>query len=173
MLRKFNGQTRSNDVCMANRKAISVAFALEDEARRSPVEGRSLSTRSPSERIDVSVEEAYTSDWTKRVRTQFRRSDRVIALVCGSPLSPSGQEWGGAWACEERRGVLAACAYAGDQASLECAGPAVWFWAPSRTSSMAASVLSPRSAEHSLSFGRPSVQGGRPWLEDSARPFWC
>ena len=54
---------------MADRKTIFVAFAIEDERQRDFLKGQSLNTRCPFEYIDMSVKEAYESDWKEKVRT--------------------------------------------------------------------------------------------------------
>jgi hypothetical protein len=65
---------------MAGKKVIFVAFAIEDERQRDFLKGQSLNTQSPFEYIDMSVKEAYDSDWKERVRTRIRRSDGVIVF---------------------------------------------------------------------------------------------
>ena len=65
---------------MAEKKTVFVAFAIEDEGQRNLLKGQSLNTKSPFEYIDMSVKDAYDSDWQSRVRTRIRRSDGVIAL---------------------------------------------------------------------------------------------
>jgi len=72
---------------MADKKVIFVAFAIEDERQRDFLKGQSLNTDSPFEYIDMSVKEAYDSEWKKRVRTRVLRSDGVIALVSKDSLT--------------------------------------------------------------------------------------
>ncbi len=48
---------------MANKKTIFIAFAIEDERQRDFLKGQSLNTNSPFEYIDMSVKEAYDTDW--------------------------------------------------------------------------------------------------------------
>ena len=78
---------------MAGRKTIFVAFAIEDERSRDFLKGQSLHTRSPFDYIDMSVKEAYETDWKEKVLTRIRRSDGVIALVSRNSLSSTGQKW--------------------------------------------------------------------------------
>ena len=54
---------------MVDKKVIFVAFAIEDERSRDFLKGQSLHTRSPFEYIDISVKQAYDTDWKNRVRT--------------------------------------------------------------------------------------------------------
>ena len=48
---------------MTTNKVIFVAFAIEDQRSRDLLKGQSLHTRCPFEYIDMSVKEAYDSDW--------------------------------------------------------------------------------------------------------------
>lgn len=64
---------------MADKKIIFVAFAIEDERQRDFLRGQSLNTASPFEYVDMSVKEAYATDWKEKVCTRIRRSDGVIA----------------------------------------------------------------------------------------------
>lgn len=50
---------------MATKKTIFVAFAIEDERQRDFLKGQSLNTNSPFEYVDMSVKEAYDTDWKK------------------------------------------------------------------------------------------------------------
>ena len=78
---------------MVDKKTIFVAFAMKDERARDFLKGQSLNTNSPFEYIDMSVKEAYDTDWKSRVRTRIRRSDGVLALVSKNSLESSGQKW--------------------------------------------------------------------------------
>ena len=62
-------------------KTIFIAFAIEDERMRDFLKGQSLLTNSPFEYVDMSVKQAYDTDWKNKVRTRIRRSDGVIILV--------------------------------------------------------------------------------------------
>lgn len=85
-----------------SRKTIFVAFAIEDERQRDFLKGQALNTSSPFDYVDMSVKEAYSSEWKDKVRTRIRRSDGVIALVSSSSLTSSGQKWEISCAKEER-----------------------------------------------------------------------
>lgn len=61
-------------------KTIFIAFAIEDERMRDFLKGQSLLTNSPFEYVDMSVKQAYDTDWKNKVRTRIRRSDGVIIL---------------------------------------------------------------------------------------------
>jgi hypothetical protein len=56
-------QTVERGDSMADKKVIFVAFAIEDERQRDFLKGQSLNTKSPFEYTDMSVKEAYTSEW--------------------------------------------------------------------------------------------------------------
>lgn len=51
---------------MATKKTIFVAFAIEDERQRDFLKGQSLNTNSPFEYVDMSVKEAYDTDWKNK-----------------------------------------------------------------------------------------------------------
>lgn len=113
---------------MATKKVIFVAFAIEDERQRDLLKGQSLNTSSPFEYIDMSVKEAYDSDWKARVRTRIRRSDGVIALVSKNSLTSSGQKWEISCARAERKKLLGVWAYTDDRTNLAGVRTVVWTW---------------------------------------------
>lgn len=113
---------------MADRKLVFVAFAIEDERQRDFLKGQSLLTKSPFEYIDMSVKEAYTSEWKDKVRTRIRRSDGVIALISKNSLTSSGQKWEIACAREEGKRVLSIWAYSDDRTMIDGLNTAAWTW---------------------------------------------
>lgn len=115
---------------MADKKVIFVAFAIEDERQRDLLKGQSLNTKSPFEYVDMSVKEAYSSEWKERVRTRIRRSDGVIALVSKNSLTSSGQKWELACAREEKKRVLGIWAYTDDRTDMAEVRTVVWTWDP-------------------------------------------
>ncbi len=113
---------------MADNKVIFVAFAIEDERQRDFLKGQSLSTKCPFGYIDMSVKEAYDSNWKEHVRTRIRRSDGVIVLVSKNSLSSSGQKWEISCAREEGKKILAIWAYRDDRTSLPDVRTVTWTW---------------------------------------------
>ena len=113
---------------MADKKVVFVAFAIEDETQRNLLKGQSLSTSSPFEYIDMSVKDAYDSDWKDHVRTRIRRSDGVIVLVSENSLASSGQKWEIACAREEKKKILGIWIYKGDRTNLVGVNTVVWTW---------------------------------------------
>ncbi len=113
---------------MANKKVVFVAFAIEDERQRDFLKGQSLNTNSPFEYIDMSVKDAYDSNWKDHVRTRIRRSDGVIALVSKNSLTSSGQKWEISCAKEEGKKTLGIYAYSDDRTNLEGVRTVVWSW---------------------------------------------
>ena len=111
---------------MANKKVVFVAFAIEDERQRDFLKGQSLSPRSPYEFIDMSVKNAYDSNWKQRVRTRIRRSDGVIVLVSRNSLTSSGQKWEIQCAKDERKKVLGIWAYRDDRTNVVGVSTKVW-----------------------------------------------
>lgn len=113
---------------MADKKVVFVAFAIEDERQRDFLKGQSLHTRCLFEYIDMSVKEAYSSDWKERVRTRIRRSDGVIALVSKNSLTSSGEKWEISCARDEKKKVLGIWAYTDDRTNLPGVNTVVWTW---------------------------------------------
>jgi len=113
---------------MADKKVIFVAFAIEDERQRDLLKGQSLSTDAPFEYIDMSVKEAYDSEWKERVRTRIRRSDGVIVLVSQNSLTSNGQKWEIACAQEEKKKLLGIWVYKDDRTNLSGVNTVVWTW---------------------------------------------
>ncbi|MBF6435499.1 TIR domain-containing protein [Nocardia cyriacigeorgica] len=103
---------------MADEKIIFVAFAIEDERQRDLLKGQSLSPRAPYKFIDLSVKEAYETEWKTKVRTRIRRCHGVIALVSKNSLASEGQKWEIQCAKEEGKPVRGIWAYASDRTNL-------------------------------------------------------
>lgn len=114
---------------MADRKTIFVAFAIEDERQRDFLKGQSLNTRCPFEYIDMSVKEAYESDWKEKVRTRIRRSHGVIALVSANSLSSTGQKWEIECAKAEGVPLKGIWAYTTDRTVISGLATVPWTWA--------------------------------------------
>lgn len=103
---------------MADTKVVFVAFAIEDVHQRDLLKGQSLHPRKPFEFIDMSVKQAYDSEWKARVRTRIRRSDGVIVLVSKNSASSSGQKWEIQCAKEEGKPIRGIRAYATDLSTI-------------------------------------------------------
>lgn len=113
---------------MVAKKTIFVAFAMKDERARDFLKGQSLNTNSPFEYIDMSVKEAYDTEWKSRVRTRIRRSDGVLALVSKNSLDSSGQKWEIECAKEEKKPLRGIYAYKDDRTNLVGVSTMVWNW---------------------------------------------
>lgn len=113
---------------MADKKVIFVAFAIEDERSRDFLKAQSLNTRSPFEYVDMSVKEAYDSDWKVKVRTRIKRSDGVIAMVSKNSLKSSGQKWEVQCAQEEGKPIRGIWCYKDDRTVLTGVNTKVWTW---------------------------------------------
>jgi hypothetical protein len=111
---------------MTDRKVVFVAFAIEDERQRDFLKGQSLHPRQPFEFIDMSVKQAYDSDWKEKVRTRIRRSHGVIALVSSYSLNSSGQKWEIACAKEEGKPIRGIWAYSNDRTQIPGVSTYVW-----------------------------------------------
>ena len=111
---------------MADKKTVFVAFAIEDERQRDFLKGQSLSPRAPYEFIDMSVKQAYDTDWKNKVRTRIRRSDGVIVLVSKNSLTSTGQDWEIQCAKEEGKPIRGIWAYSDDRTTLAGVSTVVW-----------------------------------------------
>ncbi|MCX6728347.1 MAG: TIR domain-containing protein [Candidatus Saccharibacteria bacterium] len=78
---------------MADKKVVFIAFAKENENARNMFTGQSVHPDTPFEFIDMSVKEAYESDWKEKVTTRIRRSDGVIALISSDTPKATGELW--------------------------------------------------------------------------------
>lgn len=112
-----------------SKKTIFVAFAIEDEKARDFLRAQSLNTKSPFEYIDMSVKEAYDSEWKKKVRARIKRSDGVLVLVSKNSLKSSGQKWEIQCAHEEAKTVRGMWVYKEDRTDLAGVNTMVWTWA--------------------------------------------
>lgn len=113
---------------MADKKTVFVAFAIEDERVRDMIKGQSLYNNSPFEYIDMSVKEAYATEWKDKVRARIRRSDGVLAVISKNSLSSSGQKWEISCAKEEGKKVMGVWAYKGDRTDIAGVNTKVWTW---------------------------------------------
>jgi hypothetical protein len=111
---------------MADKKVVFIAFAIEDERQRDFLKGQSLHPRAPYEFIDMSVKQAYDSDWKTKVRTRIRRSDGVIVLVSKNSLTSTGQAWEIQCAREEGKPIRGIYAYSEDRTNLAGVATHVW-----------------------------------------------
>ncbi|BAV63291.1 MULTISPECIES: TIR domain-containing protein [Sphingobium] len=111
---------------MADKKVVFIAFAIEDERQRDFLKGQSLHPRAPYEFIDMSVKQAYDSDWQNKVRTRIRRSHGVIALISKNSLTSSGQKWEIQCAKDEGKRVRGIWAYSNDRTDIP--GVATYSW---------------------------------------------
>jgi hypothetical protein len=121
-------QIKIKGIRMSSKKVVFVAFAIEDETQRNLLKGQSLHTDSPFEFIDMSVKEAYDSDWKEKVRTRIRRSDGVIVLVSKNSINSTGQKWEIACAKEEKKPILAIWVYSGDKTIIPGVTTVQWTW---------------------------------------------
>lgn len=113
---------------MADKKVIFVAFAIEDERQRDFLKGQSLNTDSPFEYVDMSVKEAYDTNWKEKVRTRIKRSDGVIVLVSENSLNSSGQKWEIQCAREEKKKILGIWIYKDDRTNIVGVNTVTWTW---------------------------------------------
>lgn len=113
---------------MADKKVVFVAFAIEDERIRDMIKGQSLYTNSPFEYIDMSVKEAYDTDWKTKVKVRIQRSHGVLAIISKNSLLSTGQKWEIACAKELGVPVRGIWAYKEDRTSIVGVNTMVWSW---------------------------------------------
>ncbi|MEX2598100.1 MAG: TIR domain-containing protein [Dehalococcoidia bacterium] len=113
---------------MADTKVIFVAFAIEDEKQRDLLRGQALNTSIPFKYVDMSVKQAYSTEWKKKVRTRIKRSDGVIALISKNSKSSSGQKWEIQCAKEEGKRIKGVWAYKDDRTNIVGVNTVVWTW---------------------------------------------
>ena len=113
---------------MKNPKTIFVAFAIEDERQRDFLKGQSLNVECPFEYIDMSVKEAYDSNWKDKVRTRIKRSDGIIVLVSENSRASTGQKWEIQCAKEEGKKILGIRAYKNDFSEIIGVKTVAWSW---------------------------------------------
>jgi hypothetical protein len=118
---------------MTDTKVIFIAFAIEDERQRDFLKGQTLSPNATYEFIDMSVKQAYDSEWKTKVRTRIKRSHGVIVLVSKNSLASSGQKWEIACAKEEGKSIRGIWAYTDDRTKLD--GVATYIWSDQNISS--------------------------------------
>jgi hypothetical protein len=116
----------SQEVEMVQEKVVFVAFAIEDERQRDFLKGQSLHPRHPYKFIDMSVKEAYKTEWKEKVRTRIRRSDGVIVLVSKNSPKSSGQKWEIQCAKEEKKKIKGIWAYTDDRTKLDGVTIVTW-----------------------------------------------
>lgn len=111
---------------MSDKKIIFVAFSIEDERQRDFLKGQTLLNHCPYEYTDLSVKEAYVSDWKEKVRTRIRRSHGIVVLVSRNSFTSSGQKWEIQCARDERKPILAIWAYTDDRTIIPGLQTKVW-----------------------------------------------
>lgn len=111
------------------KKTVFIAFAIEDKKSRDLLKGQALNTNSPFEYIDMSVKQAYDTEWKKKVRTRIKRSDGVIVLVSKNSKTSSGQKWEIDCAKDEKKKIRGIWAYKDDRTNIEGVNTKVWTWA--------------------------------------------
>lgn len=114
------------EICMTDKKVVFVAFAIEDVRQRDLLKGQSLHSRKPYEFIDMSVKEAYDTDWKDKVRTRIKRSDGAIILTSKNSESSSGQKWEIQCAQEENKKIIGIFAYKDDRTLIDGINTKEW-----------------------------------------------
>ena len=85
-----------------------------------------MSPRAPYEFIDMSVKEAYDTNWKARVRTRIRRSHGVLVLVSKNSIISSGQSWEIECAKEDGKLIRGIWAYKDDRTAVSGIATVTW-----------------------------------------------
>lgn len=109
-------------------KRVFVAFAIEDERMRDMVKGHTLHPKNPYEYVDLSVKEAYATDWKEKVRVRIRGCDGVLVLLSRNSLTSSGQKWEVECAKAEMRPVYGIWIYSNDRTVVAGVPGHIWTW---------------------------------------------
>jgi len=72
-------------------KRIFISFAKEDSYYRDFVVGQAKKENSPFELTDMSVKEAWKTEWKIKCRTKIKGCDGLIALITKNTPSASGE----------------------------------------------------------------------------------
>ena len=72
-------------------KRIFISFAIEDVKYRDFLVAQAKNDRSPFEFIDMSVKQAWESDWENKCRSKIKGCDGMIALISKNTPSASGE----------------------------------------------------------------------------------
>ena len=116
---------------MADRTAVFIAFAKEDETKRNLFTGQRVHAKTPFEFIDMSVKKPYDTEWKKNTQTRIRRSDGVIALISSSTPKADGELWEIACAVAEKKpllGIWIEDGYRTTPAAMGSAPCKTWTW---------------------------------------------
>lgn len=111
---------------MSGKKTVFVAFAMADERIRDLIKGQSLNSATSFEYIDMSVKDAYSSDWKDKVRTRIRRSDGVLAVVSKNSPASKGEMWEIQCAKDEGKNLRGIWAYKDDRTDIPGVKTMVW-----------------------------------------------
>lgn len=110
------------------KKTVFIAFPIEEERMRDMFTGQRVHPRTPFEFIDMSVKEAYESDWKTKVQTRIRRSDGVIALMSKHSATSVGQKWEIECAKAEGKSIIGIHLYKEDRTTIPGIRIVPWTW---------------------------------------------
>lgn len=113
---------------MADTKVVFVAFAIEDVTMRDFLKGHTLHPKNSYEYVDMSVKDAYKTDWKDKVRTRIKRSDGVIVLMSKNSPASSGQKWEIQCAKDEKKKIYGLWCYTGDRTAIDGVTGHAWTW---------------------------------------------
>lgn len=100
---------------MATKNRIMTSFAIEDVRLRDFLVGQAKNKKTPFSFIDLSVKEAWDSEWKTNCRTKIKGCDGVIGIITKNTRKAEGQLWELKCAYEERIPVLLIYGHADDR----------------------------------------------------------
>lgn len=110
---------------------IFIAFAIEDQKYRDLLKGQSLNVNSAFEYVDMSVKEAWDTDWKTRCRTRIRGCDGVVAMLSKNTLTATGARWEIGCAVEEKKPLVGIYISTDDKSKppeMDGQKAVVWTW---------------------------------------------
>jgi len=87
-------------------KRIFTSFAIEDETMRDLFVGHAKNEKVPYEFVDMSVKEAWSSEWKTKCRSKIKGCDGVIVLITKNLKKADGAIWEINCAKEENIAIL-------------------------------------------------------------------
>lgn len=94
-------------------KKVFISFAIEDRNLRDLLVGQARLESSPFEFVDMSVKEAWSSEWKTKCRTRIRGCDGVIAICTKNTMNASGQLW--EIECAKQEGIKVKAIYGNNE----------------------------------------------------------
>lgn len=76
-----------------SKKRLFISFAVEDRTSRDFFVGQRDNDASPFDFVDMSVKEAWKTDWREQCNSKIKGCDGLIVLLSSMSAQASGVEW--------------------------------------------------------------------------------